>query len=63
MKTTERSPSGPVGLETNVPASVATPKKTRVLKHNPYEEDCSHYHHSCSDAWRALRSELRTSSV
>jgi len=40
-----------------------TPKKTRVLKHNPYEEDCSHYHHSCSDAWRALRSELRTSSV
>ena len=34
-RVSERSPSGPTGLETNVSASVAPPKKTRVLKHNP----------------------------
>ena len=53
----ERSPSGPTGLETNVSASVPLLKKTRVLKHNPSEDDCSHNHHSYSEAWRALCSE------
>ena len=56
-RVSERSPSGPVGPETNVSASRTPPKKTRVLKHNPHEDDCSHYHHSCGEAWRALRSE------
>ena len=54
-RASERSPSRPTGLETNVSASVPAPKKTRVLKHNPHEEDCRHYHHSCGEAWRALR--------
>ena len=56
-RASERSPSRPTGLETNVSASVPAPKKTRVLKHNPYEDDCRNSHDSSSEAWRALRSE------
>ena len=32
------------------------PSKPACYTH-PYEEDCSHYQHSCGEASRALRSE------